>query len=252
MKKRILRMIAFILFILILLLIIGGISLYQNGFWGRAYNSKPKDGQIKVACVGDSITYGHGISDWAKNNYPAVLQEILGDDFHVANFGSSGSCVNPNGDQPYIERDVYKESLEYEPDILVIMLGTNDSKPENWVDEKNFWKEYMELVYTYADREYSPMVFLCTCSEAYFVGGDSSELANFDIQPSIVDDIAQIIKQDAPLSSSIFLNVIDIHSLTEQNSEWFKEDGIHPNEDGARGIAEAIAEEIKLRITTVW
>ena len=61
-------------------------------------NSELKDCQIKVACIGDSITYGHGIKNWPKNNYPAILQQLLGDGYHVQNFGVSGQEVQDNSD----------------------------------------------------------------------------------------------------------------------------------------------------------
>jgi hypothetical protein len=93
------------------MLISSSIYMYNNGLSGKYVNTKPKDGQIKVACIGDSITYGHGISDWKKNSYPVILQGILGEKYHVANFGSSGACVNPDGDQPYASRDVYQKAL---------------------------------------------------------------------------------------------------------------------------------------------
>ena len=63
------------------------IYLYNNGLSGLYNNTEPKEGQIRVACVGDSITYGHSVSGWGKNHYPAVLQQLLGDGYHVANFG---------------------------------------------------------------------------------------------------------------------------------------------------------------------
>ena len=68
--------------------------LYMNGFSGMQPISEPKEGQIRVACVGDSITYGHGIINWAKDNYPSVLQDLLGDDYCVNNYGVSGYCVD--------------------------------------------------------------------------------------------------------------------------------------------------------------
>ena len=46
---------------------------------------------IKVACVGDSVTYGHGISNWPKNNHPFILGSILGDEYTVNNYGKAGT-----------------------------------------------------------------------------------------------------------------------------------------------------------------
>ena len=140
--KKIARIVLFLVGIFFL----GGIGvflyLYNNGLSGLYTNSEPKEGQIKVACVGDSITYGHSVSGWSKNQYPAVLQELLGDSYHVANFGVSGACVNKKGNKPYISRTVYEESIKYDADILVLMLGSNDSKTKNWIDMETFLEQY--------------------------------------------------------------------------------------------------------------
>ncbi len=219
------------------------VYLYCNGLSGKHENTKAGEGQIKVACVGDSITYGYGISNWKENNYPTVLQNLLGEGYHVANFGSSGSCVNPNGSKPYVKEKVYQESLEYDADILVFMLGTNDSKPGNWAGIEQFMEDYRELIGTYMEKEQPPKLYIGICAEAYFIKENKNGIAEFDIQPKIVDEIAQSLKQMS-ISEEFSYSIIDIHSLTEVHSEWFKKDGIHPNKEGARAIAEAVAKAL--------
>lgn len=220
--------------------------LYSHGLSGQYSNTDPKEGQIKVACVGDSITYGHGVIDWKNNNYPAQLQQILGEEYHVMNFGSSGACVNPDGDQPYIERAVYQESLTYDADILIFMIGTNDSKPENWIDVDAFMEDYIELLETYLEGENPPKVYIGLCAEAYYTkeSDPATGIAGYDIQPGIVDEIVERLEL-MPTSSVYPVSVIDIHALTEAHPEWFEADGIHPNADGAKAIAEAVADAIQ-------
>jgi lysophospholipase L1-like esterase len=207
-----------------------------------------KDGQIKVACIGDSITYGHGVEDWEKNNYPVQLQELLGDAYHVANFGSSGACLNPNGDQPYINRAVYQESLEYGADIIVVMLGTNDAKAVNWVSADDFVMEYLSFLHNYYIEEKTPKVYIALCSEAYYTeeADTSTGVAGFHVQPAIIDEIASSLAEGLPVCDcDLTVNgIIDIHTLTEAHPEWFEADGIHPNNDGAKAIAESIANVI--------
>lgn len=241
MKKMLPKIIICVVVMLGLLGAAGFGYLYNNGLSGQYANTTPVEGQIKVACVGDSITYGHGIEGWKENNYPAVLQELLGEDYHVANFGSSGSCVNPEGDQPYIDRAVYQDSLSYDADILVFMIGTNDSKPENWTGADAFAEDYKELLYSYLEGEDAPKVYIGLCAEAYFVGETDGTLAEYDIQPAIVDEITEIVHSYA---SQADIEVIDVHALTEAHPEWFEADGIHPNNDGAKAIAEAVAQAI--------
>jgi len=249
MKEQNKKLIKVTLITLVMLgfMILGGSTyMYNNGLSGKYANTEPKEGQIKVACIGDSITYGHGISDWEKNCYPAVLQELLGEKYHVANFGSSGACVNPDGDQPYVSRDVYKAALEYDADIIVFMMGTNDSKPENWTNANAFMEDYAALLQTFTSEKNGVKVYLGLCAESYFAEGTDKEtgLAKYDIQPAIVDEIATTINMYQMLQSSYPPSVIDLHSLTEAHPEWFEIDGVHPNNDGAKAIAEAVAEAI--------
>lgn len=245
MKKMLPKIILGIVLVLVVIGVAGFAYLYNNGMSGQYANTEPKEGQIKVACIGDSITYGHGISGWKENNYPAVLQELLGEEYHVANFGSSGACVNPEGDQPYVDRDVYQAALEYDADIIVFMMGTNDSKPENWNGLEAFMEDYGELLESLVEGEKTPRIIIGTCAEAFYVEGadQSSGIAEYDIQPAVVDEIVgEICKQTIAIS---VVNLVDIHSLTEAHPEWFEADGIHPNNDGAKAIAEAVADAIK-------
>lgn len=245
-KKKIIKVSVSTIVVLGLMLLGGRNYMYNHGLSGKYANKEVKEGQIKVACIGDSITYGHGVENWEKNNYPAQLQELLGEKYNVANYGSSGACVNPNGDQPYINRDVYQASLAYDADIIVFMLGTNDAKPENWNGIDAFMEEYMALLGTYLENGKLPQVYIGLCAEAYFTekADPSTGIAGFDIQPAVVDEIAERLEL-MPASSVYPFSVIDIHGLTEAHPEWFEADGIHPNADGAKAMAEAVAEAIQ-------
>ena len=237
-------------FAMFAVMMIGGSNyMFNNGLSGKYVNTQEKEGQIKVACVGDGITYGHGISDWTKNSYPAILQELLGDDYHVANFGSSGACVNPNGDQPYVNRDIYQAALEYDADIIIFMMGTNDAKPENWTNTEGFMEDYWALLGSFMQDESIPKIYIGLCAEAYYTADadKSTGIAKYDIQPAVVDTIAETIEFNSAITSGIFTQTIDIHSLTEAHPEWFETDGIHPNNDGAKAIAEEVAKAIKAK-----
>ncbi len=247
--KRILRIASITVATVLVIMAISGIGvfvyLYNNGLSGLYNNTEPQEGQIKVACVGDSITYGHSVSGWGQNHYPAVLQDILGDAYHVANFGVSGACVNKNGNKPYIKRPIYEESIKYDADILVLMLGSNDSKPRNWIDVDTFLAEYQELLDTYLKEENSPKVYIGICAKAYYVDGTTSGAARYNIQPEIVEQIAAALKEKYEKEDVV---IVDIHKLTGEHPEWFKKDGIHPNSDGAKAIAAEIAEQIIISI----
>lgn len=215
--------------------------LYDNGYSGLHTNSKYHEGQIKVACVGDSTTYGHGISGWARNNYPAKLQEMLGDSYHVQNFGKSGSTASDDGDQPYTQSAEYTSSIEYDADILVIMLGTNDSKKENWTGAIDFTNRMDSLIESYKKDNPDLRVIICTPTCAFFPEGQTDGKTNFDVRPNTVAEIKNHLRSYA-LSHGYEL--VDIYDLTRYHSEWFG-DNVHPSNDGAQAIAEAIGNKIK-------
>ncbi len=223
-----------------LLIITGvGISLYLNGYSGLRKKIKVRKNQIKVACVGDSITYGFGISNWPKYNYPKQLQKLLGKDYYIANFGVSGSCVGAFADLPYKRTKVYKKSLEFKADILVFMLGSNDSKYQNWTSKQTFKEEYLTLLETYKNNNIK--IYLCTIARAFHFEESNSPFTNYKIQPDMVEKIAGIIKEIALEKN---YELIDINSLTANNYEWFSDDHVHPNKDGALAIAQEIYKHI--------
>ena len=224
-----------------LVVVIAGVFgiLYANGLSGMSNTSEPKEGQTRVACVGDSITYGHGIKDWKKNNYPAVLGRTLGDKYHVNNYGVSGYTVQEDGDRPYVTLDQYQQSLAYEPDVVVFMMGTNDSKPFNWSTPGAFRTDLENLLYSYEDI--GAEIILCTPATAFFLEETNSSETSFNIQPEIVEVIAAIVRG---VATSHGYTLVDINDFTENHPEWF-DDGVHPNNEGAKAIAEEIAKYIK-------
>lgn len=106
--------------------------------------------KIKVACVGNSITYGIGLSDRLVQSYPAQLQKILGDRYEVKNFGSSGATLLNQGHRPYTRQEEYRKALDFAGDIVVIHLGINDTDPRNWPNYRDFFvKDYLNLIDTF-------------------------------------------------------------------------------------------------------
>lgn len=102
---------------------------------------------IKVACVGNSVTYGHGIPTRETDSYPAQLQRMLGDGYQVGNFGKSGATLLRHGHRPYFDQDEFRQAMDFAGDIVIIHLGLNDTDPRNWphfADE--FVSDYVALV----------------------------------------------------------------------------------------------------------
>ncbi len=98
--------------------------------------------KIKVACVGDSITFGSGIADRENASYPAQLQKLLGEGFEVKNFGVSGRTMISKSPSAWTNTQQYKDALAYQPDVVLIKLGTNDSKRSEYKQRQNFDHDY--------------------------------------------------------------------------------------------------------------
>ncbi len=235
--KNVLKVIGIILLLLVLIIAVGFAYLYTHGMSGMSNTSEAKAGQVKIACVGDSTTYGHGISGWPKNSYPSVLQNLLGDGCHVNNFGVSSFAVQESADRSYRTLPHYQESLDYDADIVVFMMGSNDSKPQNWKGADAFRTDLESLLDTYDDAE----IYLCTLPSAFFLEGQTEGVTNHDIQPLIADEIAEVTRQ---VAADRGCTLIDIHALTAKHPEWFEKDGVHPSNEGAAAMAQEVCNAI--------
>ncbi|MBR4989122.1 MAG: sialate O-acetylesterase [Bacteroidaceae bacterium] len=118
--------------------------------------------KIKVACIGNSVTYGYGHKEPSRTSYPTQLQQMLGDKYEVRNFGHSGATLLSKGHRPYINLPEYKAALEFAPDIAVIHLGLNDTDPRNWPNYRDeFYNDYINIIE--ALREANPEVDVYVC-----------------------------------------------------------------------------------------
>jgi len=184
---------------------------------------------VKVACVGNSITYGSGISNRDRDSYPSVLGQMLGEAYEVRNYGfSARTCLN-KGDFPYMKEKMFQDALGYNPDIVIIKLGTNDTKPNNWIYNTEFKKDLTSMVRAFQTFATNPKIYLCYPAKAYAV--------QYGINDSIiVHGVIPYIDEVAKLTSC---QVIDLHTVTSGMPENFP-DKIHPNPMGAHTIAATV------------
>jgi lysophospholipase L1-like esterase/dienelactone hydrolase len=198
--------------------------------------------KIKVACVGNSITVGAGITDSKHNSYPAQLQSLLGNDYEVSNFGVSGTTLLKKGNSPYWQTPKYQQALQSNPAIVLIKLGTNDSKLVNRVYLDEFKSDLHELVQSFVQLPSHPRVVLLLPVMAF--GTDTSSIYD----PVIVKKIIPLITQVAYADS---LEVIDLHSLFADKQELVP-DKIHPNKEGAAIIANRLYQLVMQKRDTVF
>lgn len=193
---------------------------------------------VKIACVGDSITYGSGVEEREENSYPQVLGQLMGRGYQVRNFGVSGRTAMWYSNKPYVKEKMYSWSLDFAPDIVIIMFGTNDSKAYNWQGEVEFKEQYKKMIDTYRNLPTNPEIYLCTPATAYYVDGQTEGAMNYNIDGELVN--REIVPAVREIAEELNLKIIDIHSLTAGHAEWFSADGIHPDKNGARAIAEEV------------
>ena len=200
--------------------------------WLRSFKAPRKDA-VRVACIGNSITFGAGIKKRSRDSYPSVLARMLGDSYWVKNFGVSARTMLNKGDHPYMNEPAYKNALAFNPNIVVIKLGTNDSKSFNWKYKADFMKDAQNMINAFKGLPSQPKIYLCYPSKAYLTGDG----INDDI---ISKEIIPMIKK---LAKKNDLSVIDLHTAMDGMPELFP-DRIHPNEKGAQVMAKAVYQSI--------
>ena len=238
--------------------------LTDIGNWLDAHQA-PKADAVRVACIGNSITDGYGIDMASAYGYPAQLQKRLGADYHVKNFGVSSRTMLNKGDWPYMNERAWRDALAFNPDVVIIKLGTNDSKPENWQYGSEFWQDLEQMIFTLRPdlKQYAqmpakkvqkamakarakaakagrnaparPQIYLCTPIPAF--------KPTWNINDSVIVNGVIPIQQE--VAAKYGLKVIDLHTLYANDGDKMVDDGIHPNDKGAARMADIIAEALK-------
>ena len=186
--------------------------------------------KIKVACVGDSITFGSGIKDRTNNSYPALLQKMMGKKYAVGNFGYSGATLLKKGHKPYWKKTPYPKSLEFQPDIVIINLGANDAVDKNWQHQAEFERDYRDLIKSYENLPSKPKVFICKLLPMFSNHPRFKEcMANRRPMATMIQNVAK--------SQSVKL--IELHQPFENGRKMFP-DGLHPNAEGALRLASEV------------
>ena len=188
-----------------------------------------------VACVGDSITQGVGTE--RGQAWPAQAQKTLGEKWQVQNFGLSGTTLMNSGNKPYQKSKQFKAALSSNPDIVVIMLGTNDTKPANWKNSaKDYEIDYRDLISDFEKLPSKPQIYLCL--PPYIAKKGRWGINNEDTLAQI-----PIIKK---IAKDLKLEVIDVYAALEGQDDLIP-DTVHPNTGGAALIAKAVAASLTIR-----
>jgi lysophospholipase L1-like esterase len=178
---------------------------------------------LRVACVGDSITEFSG--------YPAKLQEKLGSSYVVGKFGVSGSTASLNGKISYMKQQAFLQAQHFEPELVVIMLGTNDANSEI-ANDTDLTSDYLQLINAFKNLNSNPDILVVKSPPIY---SDYSGYNNTFLSTNVIPTISTV-------ADDLNLKTVDVNSIMNDSS-YFK-DGIHPNDEGATIIADKIYQAV--------
>ena len=194
--------------------------------------------KIKVACVGNSVTYGYGHKNPAETSYPTQLQQLLGEEYEVRNFGHSGATLLNKGHRPYTKLPEYKAALEFAPDIVVIHLGLNDTDPRNWPNYRDeFFGDYTGIIDSFrkAHPDGNPKIIVCRMTPIFhwhrrFKSGTR------DWYWQIQEKIEEIAQHEN-------LELVDLSRYLYSRPDLMP-DALHPNAEGAGILAKQVYQAI--------
>ena len=172
-----------------------------------------------------------------EDNWVSLLGDNLGDDYKTINYGLTSRTLLSTGDYPYMNENKAKRFWNKKEDIVIIMLGTNDTKSINW-DYNRFEKEYKELIDRLLKEKPNEKIYIMIPPKI-FTDDISIDRPNND---NLEDGVIPIINELKDEYKEI--KVIDLYTITKDHSELFI-DGIHPNEEGHKVIANEIYKEIE-------
>ncbi|MGL4993793.1 MAG: GDSL-type esterase/lipase family protein [Bacteroidales bacterium] len=187
---------------------------------------------IKVACVGNSVTYGYLLKNRAEESYPSRLQCYLGKGYEVGNFGHSGATLLRKGHRPYMNLPEFEQALDFKPDIVVIHLGLNDTDPRNWANfREEFIPDYNAMIDSF--KVVNPKVKLFVCR--------MSPIFNWHprFQSGTRDWYWQIQKSIESVAKSNGADLIDLQDVLYDKPHLMP-DALHPNHEGADLIAKRV------------
>ena len=198
-------------------------------------SAQAKD-KIRIACVGNSVTYGMTLSDREHTCYPYVLQQMLGDGYDVRNFGHSGSTLLYKGHRPYIKTDEYRQAIDFAAEKVVIHLGLNDTDPRNWPNySEDFIPNYRALIDSFRQANPKAEIWICLMTPI------SHRHSRF--QSGTRDWHEAIQKTIRQIAATANVHLIDLNTPLYCRPELFP-DGLHPNVEGASILAQTVFKAI--------
>lgn len=195
----------------------------------------------QVSCVGDSNT---------EAQYPKFLQEKLNEKYQVKNFGKGGATLLEGTNHPYFKEEKYKNSLKFNPDIVLIMFGTNDANIQ-WCLDKNrktefvgsaqeeFKNQYVKLINTYKRLNNEAQIFVLTPLPIY----ENEKSKDPNIKQRIIQLNKWVIPTIKEVAKEQNVKLIDVNTLMHKAYKYTR-DGVHLNKKGYKILAQKLIKEI--------
>lgn len=185
--------------------------------------------QTRVVCVGNSITAGWGLANSNTEAYPAQLGLLLGSGFVVKNCGASGTCmVKGDVNATYWNTQQFQDAKNFDPQIVLIKLGTNDADPPRWNAHKGeYYNDYVAMIAEFRKNGRNPRIFACFPVPT-FGSVKAAQGAN------ILNEVIPLIKK---VVASQGVSFIDFNTPMLGYPNLFQ-DGIHPTAEGAKRVAQ--------------
>lgn len=209
-------------------LLLGALCL-AGAVYSEARAAEPR---VKVACVGNSITYGFLSGDPAVDSYPAQLRAMVDTTrYDVRNFGKSRSTLLEKGHFPYVDQPEYEAALAFAPDVVVIHLGVNDTDPRNWPDYNNeFVGDYLRLIDSFRKANPGVRIILANLTPL------SAKHPRFKSGTCVWrDQVRDRVRDVAAIAGTDYIDYQD--ALIDRPD--LLPDGIHPNRQGSGLLAKA-------------
>jgi acyl-CoA thioesterase I len=183
---------------------------------------------VKVACVGDSLTQ--------STEYPYDLWNLLGNQtYRLRNFGVGSTTVLQASETPYVNTTVYQDALHFQPDIVLIMLGTNDAQPSLIPYNATFVADYIQIIQYFQALPNNPEIYVVLPPPIFSDQGGKMNPHYF--QSTIIPKITQAANMTG-------VPTIDVYSALYGHPEY-SSDGVHINSAGAKIIADTVYSAIK-------
>jgi lysophospholipase L1-like esterase len=198
---------------------------------------------VRVACLGDSITFGARAPDPATQSYPVQLQALLGSGYVVKNFGRSGATMW-HGSPNHAAQQV-PAARDFKPDAVVVMFGINDTRDagvDYWHHFGEFDADATAILNELLAGPKPPRILLClpTGGITDMPGMTSERTAVLTERIPRLDAVRTKLRALAARYASRGVQLVDMDAATAGRRELYYEDGVHFNPRGYRHIAETL------------